>query len=63
MTDHVLWLLQLSENVLCKDLAELNTHLICTEKSVTMYETGQISTDSPNELMPQMTPCVKILCS
>lgn len=64
MASNVLGLLELSENVFGKDFTKFDTHLI--------YGTGAITSDPqregqeesiPKELIPQTTPCTKILCS
>ena len=56
---------ELRQDVLREDLAELNTHLIYTTATdkFSAWRVCRQDVYSPNELIPQTTPCVKILCS
>ena len=62
VTSNILWLVELREDVLRENLAEIHAHLVYTDVST---DTGRRNGGRgiPKELMPQTTPCVKILCS
>ena len=59
----VLGLAELREDVLREHLAELDAHLVCARIRVSRAHVEGAHADAPKELMPQTTPCVKILCS
>lgn len=64
VANNIRWLLELREDVLGKDLAKFHTHLVCRwDISSIVQVPDTVYRASPKELMPQMTPCVKILCS
>ena len=53
---------ELRQNVLGKDLSEFNTHLVYNQVERSRRSSETVS-DVPKELIPQITPWVKILCS
>lgn len=57
-------LFQLCKDVLGKDFTKLNSHLIYDRKKIIMMSRQRKKKKKlPNELIPQITPCTKILCS
>ena len=62
MTDDIVGLVELSEDCLGQNLAKFDTHLIWDQLSAVGAFSG-IAVYSPKELIPQITPWVKILCS
>ncbi len=66
MTCYVCWPAELSKDGLGENLSELDTHLVYKHIRTYLYERrvrDEVDVNIPKELMPQMTPCVKILCS
>lgn len=62
MAFHVFGLLKLSKDILSQHFPELDTHLIY-ERGLSALQTVRQISALPKELMPQTTPCTKILCS
>ena len=60
-------LVQLCKDVLGKDFTKLNSHLIYDSDNddSELWVKGKAKKKKklPNELIPQITPCTKILCS